>query len=153
MKLKIGLAAASSVLLLVAGLATDAVASPGNTPATGKSVAAAHQDEPLVPAFEQVSRSTSWTLSKTVPLSWEKNGMELEAMEVRGDRVYIAEFDHNNHNGHLLVVDQSGNLLKDVAMVDGDRVHAGACRSTATTPTCRWPKTTPTARPTSCGST
>ena len=48
-----------------------------------------------------------------------------EAMEVRGDRVYIAEFDHNNHNGHLLVVDQSGNLLKDVAMVDGDRVHAG----------------------------
>lgn len=121
-------AAASSALLLVAGLATNAVASPGHTPATGQPVQpvqGAHQDEPLVPAFEQVSRSTSWTLSKTVPLSWEKNGMELEAMEVHGDRVYIAEFDHNNRNGHLLVLDQSGNLLKDVAMVDGDRIHAG----------------------------
>lgn len=122
---KLALTAASSALLLVAGLATNAVASPAHTPATGKTVHGAHQDEPLVPAFKQVNRSTSWTLSNTVPLSWEINGMELEAMEVHGDRTYIAEFDHNNQNGHLLVLDQSGNLLKDVAMVDGHRVHAG----------------------------
>lgn len=124
---KLALATAAGALLLAAGLTTTALAAPGQNSGhgPGKPTPSAHQDEPLVPAFEQVSRSTSWTLSKTQALSWWKSGMELEAMEVRGDRVYVAEFDHDNLDGHLLVLDQNGNLLKDVTMVDGDRDHAG----------------------------
>lgn len=122
--LKLALAGAVGALLLAAGLTTTAWAAPVPATAAGHAPAA-HRDEPLVPAFEQVSRSTSWTLARTQALSWWQPGMELEAMEVHGDRIYLAEFDHNNLNGHLLVLDQSGNLLKDVTMVDGNRDHAG----------------------------
>jgi hypothetical protein len=116
--LKLILATAVGALMLVAGLISTADASPS---ASQPGHSELKSDDPLVAAFEKVDRSTSWSLANTVHLGF--NVFEPESMEVVGDRIYMSAF--TGSNGHLFVLDQSGNLLKDLTLVDGARTHAG----------------------------
>ena len=140
---KARLAVAGGALLLVAGLASTAAAatittadapsapiqitpSPAPTPKP-KPARPDPRDEPLVSAFEQVSQSTQWTLSKTIQPTWIPAGVdyEQEGFKAYGGRFYISVYDHTDNDGHLLVIDGDGSLVKDIAFVDGDRTHAG----------------------------
>lgn len=115
----------------MAGPTASAIASPGSAAAAHTATGAAHSrvsaqstppDDPLVPAFESLTRSTTWTLARTIPLNF--NVFEPEGMDVQGDRIYMTTHDQGT-TSHFLVMDQNGNLLKDIPLVDGNRNHAG----------------------------
>lgn len=126
-------AATAGALALAAGLTWTAAASTTSIaasqhPAATKPAPAAHPDEALVAAYEQVSQNTTWTLAKTIQPSWNPPGVsyEWEGLKVYGGRIYMSVFDHTDNNGHLVVLDQNtGNLIKDISFADGDRTHAG----------------------------
>jgi hypothetical protein len=35
-------------------------------------------------------------------------------------------YDHTDNDGHLLILNGNGALIKDIAFVDGQRTHAGS---------------------------
>lgn len=124
-----------AAVLLGAG-ATAAVAQP-DPPARE-----AGHDEDLVAAFENVSRSTAWTLTDTIDL--EFNTHHPQSMEVVGDRIFLSSVEITERPmrypggpvdgydrtpgkgvGHLFVLDRSGNLLEDIVLGEGDMYHPG----------------------------
>jgi hypothetical protein len=121
-----------SAALLVAGVAVSATARDSGT---------GPQDESLVGAFENVSRSTAWTPTGTLPLDF--NTHHPQGMEVVGDRIYLSSveiierpvrypepqdgYDRSPGKGvgHLFVLDRDGTLLEDVVLGRGDMYHPG----------------------------
>ncbi len=115
---------------LVSGLTASAVARPP-----------APKDDPLVRAFDNVSRSTTWT--KTGSMRLDFNTHHPQAMEVVGDRIYLSSveiteapekypepvdgYDRTPGRGvgHLFVLDRRGNLIEDVVLGEGDMYHPG----------------------------
>ena len=135
-------AGAAAALALMAGAVSTAAASNLLTPAPPVKVASrpapaptvadwpgpgGHHDEPLVSAFEQVSQNTTWTQTKTIPATWIPRGVdyEQEGFKYYDGRYYISVYDHTDNDGHLVILDGNGNLIKDISFVDGDRTHAG----------------------------
>lgn len=106
----------AGVLLVAAGLTVNAMAAPAADPGP------APADSALVPAFESLTRSTTWTLSKTIPLSFDV--FEPEGMAVVGNRIYMTTHDQGT-TGYFVVMDQNGSLLKEIPLVDGNRNHPG----------------------------
>lgn len=141
-------AGAAVALLLIAGAATAAAADTVLQPAPPQQIVpkpaapappapkllAGPRDERLVSAYEQVTQATRgqanptiWSLAKTIPDTWTPAGVdyEQEGFKFYRGRFYISVYDHTDNDGHLLILDDNGNLIKDIAFVDGDRTHAG----------------------------
>lgn len=126
------LASLSCATALVVGLTTAASAR-GDAPTAS--------DDPLVGAFENVSRSTTWTNTGSLRLDF--NTHHPQAMEVVGDRIYLSSveiierpekypepvdgYDRSPGKGvgHLFVLERNGDLLKDVVLGEGDMYHPG----------------------------
>lgn len=115
---------------------TAAAAQPQQAPG------AAGQDETLVAAFDNVSRSTAWTRTDTINLDF--NTHHPQSMEVIGDRIFLASVEITERPvkfpggpvdgydrtpgkgvGHLFVLDRAGNLLEDIVLGEGDMYHPG----------------------------
>lgn len=138
---KLRLAAVASALLLAIAVSATAVAStldspvqvtPGpaaQAPSAGVATPAdsAHKNEPLVSAFEQLTQDYSWTLSKTIQPTWIPAGhdWEQEGFKYYDGRFYISANDYTAGDGHLIILDSNGNLIKDISYVDGLRNHSG----------------------------
>ncbi|WIX75492.1 DUF6454 family protein [Amycolatopsis carbonis] len=136
------LAVIAGAALAVAGIATTAFAAtlsdpapiqiqagPAAQPPKGnvKTPGADHRDAPLVAAFEQVNQNTVWTKSGSIPQTWQPAGVdyEQEGFKYYNGRYYISVYDHTANDGHLVILDKAGTLIKDIAFVDGARTHAG----------------------------
>jgi hypothetical protein len=115
---------------MVVGLTTAATARP---PGSG--------DDPLVRAFENVSRTTNWTKTGSLRLGFDTH--HPQGMEVIGDRIYLSSVEIierpekypepvDGHDrspgrgvGHLFVLEKDGTLVKDVVLGQGDMYHPG----------------------------
>jgi hypothetical protein len=113
----------SACAALVAG-ATSASALPA-----GSAHRAPASDEALIKTFDNVSRSTAWTRTRTIDLDFET--YHPQAMEVVGDRIYLSSVEiieptvrypqpvdgydrtPGKGRGHLFVLDRDGHLLSD----------------------------------------
>jgi len=122
----------SCAAALVLGLSAAATARTGTPP---------EDDDPLVGAFENVSRSTTWTKTGTLRLDF--NTHHPQAMEVVGDRIYLSSveiierpqkypepvggYDRSPGKGvgHLLVLEKDGTLVQDIVLGEGDMYHPG----------------------------
>ncbi|MFM6848989.1 MAG: DUF6454 family protein [Terrabacter sp.] len=122
----------SSVAVLVLGLGAAASA---------RTAAPTPDDDPLVGAFENVTRSTTWT--RTGALRLDFNTHHPQAMEVVGDRIYLSSveiieapvkypqpvdgYDRSPGKGvgHLFVLEKDGTLVKDIVLGEGDMYHPG----------------------------
>lgn len=129
--------AITSSLVLLAGLAAPAATALHRD--GGRDHARA--DEPLVAAFDQVTRGTVWTPATALDLDF--NIFHPQSMEVVGDRIYISSveiieapvrypvpvdgYDRTPGKGvgHLSVLDRAGKLLRDIKIADGNRYHPG----------------------------
>jgi Family of unknown function (DUF6454) len=110
------------------------VPKPAAPPPPAPTPLAGPRDEPLVSAFEQVTQATSgqanpavWNQTKTIPDTWTPAGVdyEQEGLKFYQGRFYISVYDHTDNDGHLLILNGNGALIKDIAFVDGQRTHAG----------------------------
>ena len=98
-------------------------------------------DDGLVTAFDDVSRSTAWTQTATIPLAFDT--FHPQAMEVTADRIYLSSvqiieptsrypkpvdgYDRTPGKGvgHLFVLDRQGKLLRDIVLGEGNSYHPG----------------------------
>jgi len=122
----------------VLALAVTTVALAGS----GSASDAAHpRDEVLVTAFNNVSRSTTWTTTATIPLSFDT--FHPQGMVVTKDRIFLSSVEIleptvrfptpvNGYDrtpgkgiGHLFVLDRAGKLLKDIRLGEGNKYHPG----------------------------
>lgn len=113
----------------------------GSVAATARDSAPQVADDPLVAAFENVSRSTTWT--RTGALQLDFNTHHPQAMEVVGDRIYLSSveiierpqsypepvdgYDRSPGKGvgHLFVLEKDGTLIEDIELGEGDMYHPG----------------------------
>lgn len=124
------LIAAGAAVVLCAGVISAAAA----TRSSAHSGYRTPVDEPLVAAFEHTSQATNgsdfpttFTLTKTIAPTWIPAGhdYEQEGFKLYRGRFYISVYDHTDNNGHLLILEPDGTLVKDISFVDGERTHAG----------------------------
>ena len=125
--------------LPVLAAATVAIAAVGFTSALGAAPPAT--DAPLVGAFANVTRSTTWQKTGSIRLDFDT--FPPQAMEVVGDRIYLSSvevteapqkypspvdgYDRSPGKGvgHLFVMHRDGTLIKDVVLGEGDSYHPG----------------------------
>ena len=121
--------------------ATTLVAGLGAAASAARDSGSSTQDEPLASAFQNVSRSTTWTKTGTQRLDF--NTHHPQAMEVAGDRIYLSSveiieptqkfpqpvdgYDRTPGKGvgHLFVLRKDGTLIKDIVLGEGDMYHPG----------------------------
>lgn len=99
------------------------------------------QDEDVVGALKNISRSTAWTRTATLDLDFET--FHPQGLEVTEDRIYLSSVEileptvkyptprdgydrtAGKGRGHLFVMDRQGRLIEDVVLGEGDSYHPG----------------------------
>ena len=127
--------------LACAGTTLVAVAASTGTLQAAPAKPAQESNETLVRTFDDVSRDTVWTRTRTIDLDFETH--HPQAMEVVGNRIYLSSVEIikptrpypepvNGYDrtpgkgvGHLFVLDRDGTLLEDIEISDGHRYHPG----------------------------
>ncbi|WOH19490.1 DUF6454 family protein [Paenarthrobacter sp. GOM3] len=132
-------------LILAAAAIASTTAAQANEPGKGASPAETgthHEtDTALADAFNHVDRNTAWQQTSTLKLNfptyhtegiaYSQDHIFLSAVQITEPTVkYTAPQDGYDRTpgkgiGHLFVMDQSGNLQKDIILGEGDMYHPG----------------------------
>lgn len=132
MNLRLGSVALAAVTLLAATTASQAAEQSPH-----------RADDPVVSAFDNVTRSTAWTKAGEVKVKFDD--FHPQSLEVVGNRVFMTSVEiieptkkypagtlvdgydrtAGKGRGHLFVMDLQGNLIKDVVLGEGDMYHPG----------------------------